>query len=79
MKKKKILALLLAALLTSAALVSCGEGEAETQDTTVADTTNVEANTPETEGETTRAQIKDNLPDKDFGGKDFHLLTRALF
>ncbi len=79
MKKRKILALLLAALLTSATFASCGEGEAETQDTTAADTTNAETDAVEIEGETTRAQIQDNLPDKDFGGRDFHLLTRALF
>lgn len=79
MKKNKILALLLAALLTSAAFVSCGEGENETTDTPANDNTNVEAEITETEGETTKTQIQDGLPDKDFGGKDFHLLTRALF
>ncbi len=79
MQKKKILALLLAALLTAPTLVACSEGETETG-TNTTDTTNVaDTDAVETEGETTRAQIKDNLPDKDFGGANFHLLTREKF
>lgn len=78
MNKKKILALLLAALLTASAMTACGESEVETNDTTAVDTTTSVADDA-TVGETTRAQIQDGLPDKDFGGRDFHLLTRALF
>ena len=79
MQKKKILALLLAALLTAPTLVACSEGETETGTTTTDTTNTADTEVVETETETTRAQIQDNLPDKDFDGANFHLLTRERF
>ncbi len=71
MKRKTILTLLF--LTLCATLMSCG-AEQDTTDTTGshADTTVVDT----TPTETTRAQIQDNLPDKDYGGRDFTILYR---
>jgi len=77
MKTRKLLALLLAGLLASSAMTACGGVEtAETTGTSDNVTNDTEAADA---GETTRAQIEDNLPDKDFGGRDFHLLTRQNY
>ena len=77
MKAKKLFALLLAALMTSTSLISCGDGAAETTAETAA--ANEAGETEAAVGETTREQIDDNLPEKDFGGRNFHLLTRQNY
>ncbi|MBQ8400982.1 MAG: hypothetical protein IJX14_03540, partial [Clostridia bacterium] len=74
MNAKKILAVLLAALMTSAGLVACGDGSAETTAETAGE--NAAGETEAANGETTREQIEDNLPDKDYEGRNFHILTR---
>ncbi len=69
--KKRILLCLLAALLCTG-MVSCGTG---TDETTAAETEPV-AETMETEpAETGRGAIPDELPEKDFGGQAFRVLT----
>ena len=77
MKSKRILSLLLAAILTASTMTACGSAEAETD--AAGNAGDVSAETTPVETETTRAQIEDNLPDKDFGGRNFHLLTRELY
>ncbi|MBQ8641776.1 MAG: hypothetical protein IJ480_06110 [Clostridia bacterium] len=77
MKAKKMLAMLLAAILASSALTACGGAETETDAAETTGTAGTE--TTADAGETTRAQIEDNLPDKDFGGRNFHLLTRQNY
>jgi len=77
MKAKKLFALLLAALMTSTSLIACGDGAAETTAETAA--ANEAGETEAAVGETTREQIDDNLPEKDFGGRNFHLLTRQNY
>lgn len=77
MKTKKLLALLLAAVLAFSGLIGCGSAEAETEAAGNSGDTVVET-TPQ-DVETTRDQISDNLPDKDFGGRNFHLLTRQNY
>ncbi len=76
MNTKKILSLLLAALLT-ASMVACGEsepvGETGSGETTPA------GETAAAETEITRENIPDNLPDKKFDGRNFHLLSRQDF
>ena len=76
MNAKKTLALLLAALMTSTSLIACGGTETETAPET---TVTGDAAEVEVTGETTRAQINDNLPEKDFEGRNFHLLTREKY
>lgn len=77
MKKQKILALLLASLLTASALTACGETTSDDTTDTTGNADNTVENT--TTGETERSEIEDGLPSKDFGGRDFHLLTREKF
>ena len=62
-------ALLLASLLT-ASLISCGGDEPGTTVNTGADTT------PVTEAVTEAPRVKADLPDKDFGGRDFTFYGR---
>lgn len=77
MKCRKLLALLLAAVLASSGLVGCGSAEPEAETNGGASDAAVETTPQDTE--TTRDQISDNLPDKDFGGRNFHLLTRQNY
>jgi len=77
MKCRKLLALLLAAVLASSGLVGCGSAEPEAETNGGAGDAAVETTPQDTE--TTRDQISDNLPDKDFGGRNFHLLTRQNY
>ena len=72
--KRKNLALLLALLMLASSMTACGEAtDAETgADTTAADTV-VEKETTELEA---RLALPDNLPDRDFDGYDFRVLTR---
>lgn len=71
MKKRRILSLILAALMLST--ISCGEaakpsgGDTATSGETTAD------NTP---AETKRSEIKDGLPEKDYNGEEFTILYR---
>ncbi len=73
MNTKKILSLLLASLLTASSLVACG---AETSTEIGASETTPAGETTAANVETTRAEISDNLPDKKYDGRNFHLLTR---
>lgn len=72
MKRKRILATLLAALLTAPLLFSCAASETDTQqtgDTTATDTTAAE------ETELTRANTPDSLPDElDFAGESIRII-----
>ena len=77
MKCRKLLALLLAAVLASSGLVGCGSAEPEAE--TNGGTGDAAVETTPQDTETTRDQISDNLPDKDFGGRNFHLLTRQNY
>lgn len=71
MKKRRILSLLLAALMLSA--ISCGEaanpsgGDASASGETTADNTPVE---------TLRSETKDGLPEKNYNGEEFTILYR---
>ena len=69
---KKLFAMLLAALLLASSLTACGDaGSGETTPSeTTADTVPVETETE---------KLKPDLPDKDFGGYDFAILTRGQF
>ncbi len=73
MKTKRILSLLLAALFTGSSLMACGEETAH--ESTSGETTST-TETTAIETEVTRENIPDNLPDKKFDGRNFHLLTR---
>ena len=68
MNIKRTLAALLALLMTTAALASCSDSGNAPAETTAADTTTAAV-------ETTTAEIMPDLPDKDFGGRDFMFLT----
>lgn len=73
MKTKRILSALFAALML-ASTVSCGNAPADAEtDSTVNDTT-AEDTAP---SETTRADLPDNLPEKDYTGKGFNVLVPA--
>jgi len=66
---------LLAALLMLSLLVSCGSAEtAETEEADTAAQTQTETE-PE---ETTRANYPDDLPEKDFGGKDYIICNQQV-
>ena len=66
---------LLAALLLLSLLVSCGSAEtAETEEADTAAQTQTETE-PE---ETTRANYPDDLPEKDFGGKDYIICNQQV-
>lgn len=69
--RKKILALLLAALML-ASVTACGETVNETTNTT--DTTNTTGETEEAETTDPRLAVSDELPDTSFGDKDFTIL-----
>ena len=79
--RKHILSLLLAAILLASSLAGCGNGDSTTTNDdsgTNTDTTATVDTTP-AETETTREQIEDNLPDKDYGGQTFTLFTRVKY
>ena len=70
---KKLFALLLTVLLLSSSMAACGDaGTAETtpSDTTAADTTPVETETE---------RLRPDLPDADYEGYSFAILTRGQF
>ncbi len=70
--QKRVLSILLALLLITPSLLSCGSGENETAPTE----TEATAETMETEpAETGRSSIPDELPEKDFAGQAFRVLT----
>ncbi len=80
---KRILTLVLAALLTSSSFIACSENKAENdgieavQNETVEETAAATAESEtETETEDSRASVEDGLPEKDYGGTTFTLLTR---
>lgn len=70
MKRKTLLTILF--LTLCATLIGCGAETNTGTDTSAVDTTAVDT----TPVETTRAEIQDNLPDKDYGGADFTILYR---
>ena len=70
---KNAFLLLLAALLASSALTACGD--TSSAETTAADTTAADAATVETETE----KLLPDLPDADYEGYDFAILTRGQF
>ncbi len=72
--KSRLLSLILAALLTSSALLSCAaETDTITQDTTAVETVETAKETTELEA---RQAMPDNLPtDLDYEGYEFHILT----
>lgn len=72
---KKTISAILAAILLSSSFAACSNNDVETStDTPVSGSTTELLNEPE--GETTRAEISDNLPAKNFDGRTFTLLTR---
>ncbi len=73
MKKTRIFTALLAALLVSGSLLSCGNTESTTTNDT-ADTTSGETAPAETETEGIPA---DKLPELDYNGAEFNALTRT--
>ncbi len=78
--KKRMLTLLIAALLLSSGLTACGESSANTTtDTTgTADTnTTSVAETDALTDHELRQLISDDLPESDFGGQEFRVLTNA--
>ena len=80
--RKHILSLLLAALLLASSLTGCGNGGTQTNDNPGADTNDAataDTDTASVETETTREQIADNLPEKDYAGRTFTLFTRVKY
>ncbi len=72
--KRKTISLLLVLVMLLSSMAACGESDADTitQDTAAAETETVKETT-ELEA---RLALPDNLPDKDFDGYDFRVLTR---
>ncbi len=78
--KKRMLTLLIAALLLSSAFTACGESNANTTtDTTSADTADATkaVETAELTDYELRQLISDDLPESDFGGQEFRVLANA--
>nr|MBQ4318913.1 hypothetical protein [Clostridia bacterium] len=78
---KKILAMLLALLTLAPALIACsGGGDTGASDTTAANN-NAETTAAETTAEPTDEELLTqyvaNLPDKNFDGYEFTILTRS--
>ena len=70
--KRTISALLLIAMLASVSCGSAGTGnDITSDDTTVSESTETSAETND------RENVKDNLPETDFGGDKFTMLVRA--
>lgn len=79
--KKRILSLILAALLVSSALVSCAntEDDSQTDDTTAGDTTTAADVTTEPEEEKIDPRFVDELPEKmDYEGYTYSILTNLI-
>ena len=77
--QKKLSLILAMLMLASAALTACSDAGNDNSDaagdTSVTDTPSADAEiAEETEPEDTRAAIPDDLPERDFGGKDFIVL-----
>lgn len=70
MKYYRAISLLLCALLLLTAACGTETQIVQTDETTIAEST-------ENHTETGRAEIKDSLPIKDYGGKDFTILCRT--
>jgi len=72
--KRKTISLLLVLVMLLSSMAACGESDADTitDDTAAAETETVKETT-ELEA---RLALPDNLPDKDFDGYDFRVLTR---
>lgn len=71
MKTRRILAILLALMMTAPSVISCSE-QTSTEDTSASADPSVSVETEaETEPVNPRLLIPDNLPEKDFGGRDF--------
>ncbi len=74
MKKNRLFPLLLAALLVSGSLLSCGNTESTTTADTTADAASGETAPTETE---TEGIPDDKLPELDYNGTEFNVLTRT--
>lgn len=74
MKNIRFLAALLAAL--TLALSACGGTQGTAADDTTTDKTTSADTDDTTPAETDRSQVKDNLPEKDYGGDKFTILYR---
>ena len=68
MDTKKLLTLLLAGILTVSSFTACGSAETMPE---TGENAGAETETAETVAETTRDQIADNLPEKDYEGRNF--------
>ncbi len=75
--KRRILTLLLAALLVTSSLAACGESTAETSADTAAATEAAVEETESLSDAEMRAAISDDLGEYDFGGKPFRVLMPA--
>lgn len=76
--KKKILAVLLAALMLAPTITSCSDNATTSSETTENDTTvlSVEEETEAGSDDIdSRASISDDLPEADYGGQEFRVLT----
>lgn len=79
--KKKIFAALLAALMLAPTFTACSEGGVDETDAQTAETENTtpsaeeETAAEETVDEDSRTSISDDLPEKDFEGQSFRVLT----
>ncbi len=83
--KSKLMCAILAALMLTPALVSCGESEVNTETTATNTTTNTTATTetevPEEEltDYEKRQRIPDNLPENKYDGAEIRFMTRETF
>jgi len=77
MKKKNLSRLLSAVLIVSLLAVGCNEAEQSSQDTTAADVTETEteAETVDPNSVEGRRLVSDELPEKNYGGAEFRILT----
>ena len=71
MKARRILALLLALMMTAPSVISCSEQTSNESTSASADPSVSVETEAETEPVNPRLAIPDNLPEKDFGGRDF--------
>ena len=75
MKKNQRLITILLLLAMLLPLASCGGGETTTDETTTAANTETTAETEPLDPMEARKLVSDNLPDKDFEGRSFRILT----
>ncbi len=77
---KRIISFIMAALLLASSFTACSENSSENEENeTTQEETAVDAaaeTETETETEDSRASVEDGLPERDFGGATFTLLTR---